>query len=823
MNCRPPQPYSVMRLSPLILALVVASASRAQSNATLMANDHYTRSHDYDLVHQRIAVSHFNWDSTSFDGRVTTTLVSKRAGLASIVLDEGRLLRNVAVVDRSGRTLTTTRPGDSLIVRPAVPLKFGDTLVFTVTYHGKVAGGHGLTFLTNDGLAHRPDQIWSQGEDSDNRYWFPTYDAPNDKLTWELSATVPKNNLAISNGRLVSNVVTGGERTMSWNQDTPSASYLVSLIVAPLVLTHDSWRGVPVDYYTYREDSARAWPLFHVTVDMIDIYSRLTGVKYPWPKYAQTTVADFFGGMENVSATTLVDWLPDARAYRDRPWYQHILIPHELAHQWFGDYVTTANWANMWLNEGFAEFMPGQYWNEKLGAPAEQDYYVDEYQQYLAIEARRSMPLASLGSNNIYPKGALVIKMLKDYLGPERFWASVHTYLSQHAFGNATSDDVRQAVLAATGENLDWFWNEWVYAAGHPKFAVTSSYDAANARLTLAVKQTQVDSFKVDSTGRLFAVPSAFRMPITIRVGLKGGDVRHEAEINAREQTIVIDGITSAPTMVVFDDGNRLLKELTFEQPVAWLAAQLANASDLWSRQWAIDGLARHAGDRDAAAALAEAATRADYFLTRSQAVDALGEGFPAELALSAVSAAMRDTSAAVRTSAVSALGKLGGDSATAIARAAFRNDSSEAVRAAALLAVVRVDPSRAHDLIGVALATPSYRDGIQSAAFQAVAQLNDTSYLDTVDRLIGQLEDPAHLLAVLGGRGNAHALALLTAHLNDQRPAVRRWTLNAFRGTMAQVNKTVALQQLKGAVGSLTSADTRQQVVELIARLEKP
>src|SRR5690606_25117589 len=100
------------------------------------------------------------------------------------------------------------------------------------------------------------------------------------------------------------------------------------------------------DYFVYPEDSALARPLFGITTDVLEVFSRLTGVDYPWAKYAQTTVADFFGGMENVSATTLVDWLPDSNVYRDRPWYHHILIPHEIAHQWFGNYVTIANWAN---------------------------------------------------------------------------------------------------------------------------------------------------------------------------------------------------------------------------------------------------------------------------------------------------------------------------------------------------------------------------------------------------------------------------------------------------------------------------------------------
>jgi aminopeptidase N len=97
----------------------------------------------------------------------------------------------------------------------------------------------------------------------------------------------------------------------------------------------------------------------------------------------------------------------------------------------------------MFLNEGFAEFMPGQYWRDKKGEHLEQDYYLDEYRQFMQIDERRRMPLASNGSNNIYPKGALVLEMLKNYLGDQRFWAAIHRYLTTHAFGNAVTDDLR--------------------------------------------------------------------------------------------------------------------------------------------------------------------------------------------------------------------------------------------------------------------------------------------------------------------------------------------------------------------------------------------
>ena len=821
-----------MRTIPVALLLsLAASPVVAQSNAALVANDHYTRSHDYDLVHQRIVVSNFDWDSTSFLGSVTTTLIALRPALDSLILDEGALLENTAVTDGRGKALRAARHGDTVVVFPAAPVKFGDTLVFTIAYRGRVNNGRGLTFITTDGLPHRPRQLWSQGESEDNHRWFPTYDFPNDKMTWDLVASVPREDMAVSNGRLVSDVTRGPTRTLTWRQERPSATYLVSLIIAPLVKIHDAWRGIPVDYYVYREDSAKAWRLFHVTPDMIDAYSALTGVRYPWAKYAQTTVADFFGGMENVSATTLVDWLPDARAYLDRPWYQTDLIPHELSHQWFGDYVTTVNWANTWLNEGFAEFMPGQYWGRKLGPHAEEAYYGGEYSSYLRIDGRRAMPLASLGSNNIYPKGALVLEMLKRYLGPERFWASVHRYLEDHAFGVATTDDLRQAVLEATGENLDWFWNQWMYQAGYPHFDVTASYDSTRRTLTLAVKQTQDTSLadstalrpgmpaavRPDSARLRFTVPAVFRMPLVVRVGTASGDVTQRVEISAREQTVVIPDLPGAPTMVVFDDGNGVLKSLHFDQPTAWLAAQLRAAQDLWDRQWAIGQLATRTADPAAAAALADAAMHADHDRTRQQAVEALA-GFPAEASLPALETALADTASTVRAAAVRSLGRLAGEHPLALVRRAWSGDSSYGVRAAAVASLVQLDSAGARSVITAALAEPSYQDVIQDAALQAIAARNDTSFVDVVDRLIGPSHDAVYVLAALGARGSGRALSLLAGHLDEERRTVRGWALEAFEYALP---RPVALEHLRAAVNGLTHADTKAAVQDAIRQME--
>src|SRR5215469_1908102 len=811
----------LVTLSMLCFATLSSAQTPAPSDAERIATAYDTRSHDYDLVHQRIELSAISWDSTSFTGRVTTTLLVKRPGMDSVTLDAGARLDVSRVTTPQGTPLRTSRFGDTLIVHLARAAAMGDTVRFIIDYHAHIENGRGLTFIEPEGRTHRPQQIWSQGESQDNHYWFPTYDFPNDKMTWEVLATVPTRYTVVSNGRLVSDVRAGeGLHTVRWSQDTPSATYLVSMVIAPLAHVVDHWRNVPVDYYVYRDDSARARRAFGVTPDMIDVYSRLTGIPYPWAKYAQTTVADFFGGMENVSATTLVDWVPDSASFHDRPWFQYILIPHELAHQWFGDYVTTENWANTWLNEGFAEFMPGQYWSVKLGAHAEQDYYLGEYHQYLAIERQRPMPVAALGSNNIYPKGALVLEMLRQYLGPQRFWAALHYYLVHHALGTALTEDVREAVVQTTGENLTWFWKEWFYSAGLPKLVVTSAYDSTASRLTLTVRQTQGDSARADSTdsaGGRFTIPQVFRMPLTIRVGTAAADVVIHTQLSAREHTIPVEGLSSAPTMVVFDDGNHILKELTFEQPTAWLAVELQRDSNLWDRSWAIEQMKHRVDDSVAAAALANAAQHADYWLTRQEAAAALA-GFPARLVASAVAAVTHDSSAAVRQAAATTLAAVDSGAAAARLHELLRDPSYE-VRAAALAGLVRDEPANRSALISQGLSTPSYRDEIQDAALDAAAAANDTTLLPMLDTLARSNRGAMMAIAAMGGQGSSHAVALLAQAMDDPKPFVRQSAIIAIvRGLPA----ALALETLRNKVGTLSYADTRSFVETIIPRLEQ-
>ena len=805
-------------LSAVLALAPLASIAIGQSNTDRMANDRYSRSHDYALTHERIELSHFDWDSTSFDGVVTLHITALRPGLDSIIVDAGSLLRIASVTDKGG-ALTFARHGDTLVVRPRKPLAFRDSLNFRIAYHGVVSNGDGLTFFFADsGASPHPQQIWSQGEDISNHRWFPTYDAPNNRLTWEMVVTVPKPYTVVSNGALVSDVPAGtNEHTVTWRLDKPSSSYLASIVVAPLTKLNDSWKGHPVDYYVYRgSDTAMARRLFAETPDQIAVYSKLTGVDYPWNKYAQTTVADFFGGMENVTATTLVDWIPDATAYLDRPWYHHELIAHELAHQWFGDFVTTEDWANIWLNEGFATFMVGPYWREKQGAHAAEDYYLNEYQQFMGIDRRRRMPIAALGSNNIYPKGALALEMLRKHLGDQRFWAGVHRYLVDHAYGNATTDDFRQAMLDATGENLSSFMDEWFYQAGYPEFSVSATYDSTARRLTLSVQQTQTDSSKADSAGLRYTTPDVFRMPVTVRVAVGLAERTQRAWLDQRSQSITFDSLGGAPTMVIFDDGNTILKTLTFPQPTAWLAEQLARDEDIWNRWWAIGQLVKRDSDAAAGAALARAATRADYFLTRAQAAEALGV-FPASVAVPALTQALSDTSAAVRVAALRGLRTLGGDSAHALARAMFARDKSYEVRAAAVRALIAVPFAQQRALVLEALRTWSYRDVIGTAALLTIAGKGDTTLLAAVDSQVPKLQSAAFVLAAYGRHGSAHAYDLLAAQLTSPWWQARSSARQAFERA---VPKSIAMAMVTRARDRASDPWMKGELTRLLPRI---
>ena len=369
--------------------------------------------------------------------------------------------------------------------------------------------------------------------------------------------------------------------------------------------------------------------------------------------------------------------------------------------------------------------------------------------------------------------------MLKQHLGPERFWAAIRRYLTDHAYGTATSDDLRQAVVAATGESIPWFWAQWIYQAGHPDFEVSAAYDSAGAALTLTVRQTQADSAPADTASVRYTTPLVFRAPLTIRVGTSSGDIVAPAVIERREQVVRIEGVREPPTMVAFDDENAVLKTLTFHQPTPWLANLLHRHPGLWHRSWAVRQLGSRTGDMLAGAALAHAVRAADYDLTRAESASALGR-FPSEQARPALEAALRDSSSRVRKAAVESLGRAGGEGVVGLVRRVWEADSSDQVRAAALTAMVRLAPDSSRDAVAAGLRTRSYQEAIQNAAIAAAVQRPDSGLVAELEAIAGEQPLPATALAALAARGDASARAAIERLLMDERGWVRAWAREA-------------------------------------------
>jgi aminopeptidase N len=382
----------------------------------------------------------------------------------------------------------------------------------------------------------------------------------------------------------------------------------------------------------------------------------------------------------------------------------------------------------------------------------------------------------------------------------------------------ATSDDLRQAFLEATGENLAWFWDLWVYQAGFPEFTIAAAWDSIASVVTLQVTQVQPDTLKADSTGLRYSVPPVFRMPVAVRVGTSSGDVVAHAMLTDREQTIRMTGVTTAPTMVIFDDGNTILKRLTFDQPTTWLASQLSHDPNLWNRAWVIDQLAERRNDTEALAALLHAATNADYFLTRMQAVTTLG-AFQGPGVIAGLLEALKDSSAQVRAAAAAAVAAFPTEEVRTAVRRMWERDTSYLARAAALGALARLEPQYARALFREGLSTPSYQGSIQDAALAGIVQTADTALLDEVDGALSNNRNAAYVLAAFASHGNARALVLLEQRLRGPRATVRDWALQAFRFGMPPA---LALERLSALLAETPPGVLRDAVMETVERLRQ-
>src|SRR4030081_441136 len=335
---------------------LAAIAGMAVASAHLRADEPYARNRDYDLQHSKIALR-FDLEQKKVIGDVTHTLAILRDGTSKIAFDSVGLTIKRVTVNKAPAEFNNT--ATKLIIPLPAAAHSGDKFEVDIRYEGKPAKG--LYFILPDkDYPNRPKQIWTQGESEDTRYYLPTYDYPNDRLTTETILTVPASWITVANGKLINvSKASDNMKTWTWHESLPSSTYLITVVAGEFDEVKQSWRVLPVTYYAPKGRGDRLLPNYERTPAMIELFSKKFGVDYPWEKYAQVMVDDFVaGGMENSSATTNnSSSLVHPKLAPEYFTGEDDLISHELGHQWFGDLVTCKDWGNIWLNEGFATFM----------------------------------------------------------------------------------------------------------------------------------------------------------------------------------------------------------------------------------------------------------------------------------------------------------------------------------------------------------------------------------------------------------------------------------------------------------------------------------
>ncbi len=659
-------------------------------------------------------------------GRVTHRVAALDAGVTLVTL-HAEELAVLAVTDAQGRALASRHAEGRLVVTLPQPLALGEEASIVVAYEGTPR--RGLYFIAPD--ASRPDkplQAWTQGQDEDSRFWFPCFDHPQEKASTEVLARVPQGMKALSNGALVGTQPHGdGTVTWHWRQSLPHSAYLVTLVVGEFEEVSLPHPRVPLSVWVRREHAARVPAVFGRTAAMLDTFERRFGTAYPWEKYAQVVVEDFiFGGMENTSATTLVDVaLYDERAGLD--YDADDLLAHELAHQWWGDLLTCRDWPHAWLNEGFATWSETVFKEDHLG-PDEAAYerhtqrlgYLDEdggeYRR--AIVDRRYADPIDLFDRHLYEKGSCVLHMLRKELGEEPFWRAIRTYAATHRGGSVVTEDLVRAIERATGRNLEWFMEQWVLRGGHPELTVGWSHDAAKGLLTLSVRQGQAGDE---------LTPDTFRFHAEVLVAFEGGKVeRQRVEVTRRDQALLLP-CRAAPERVVFDPDGDLLATLEVEAGADAQRAMLASGPTAISRLRAAAHLAKDATEATVAA-LARA-LHDPFWGVGAEAAAALGR-----IRTPAARAALVEGLAGVkhpkaRRAVAAALGAFRGDmeAGAALVRVLERGDASYFVEAAAAAALGAVRTPGALEALSGALATKdAWMEVVRIGCVRGLAALGD-------------------------------------------------------------------------------------------------
>ncbi|MFD2787742.1 M1 family metallopeptidase [Hymenobacter rubripertinctus] len=677
----------------------LASTHALQPSATML----------HDLVDTRLEVR-FDWPRQWLLGVATITLRPHFYPQSQLVLDaKGFDVKNVEMVNgpKKGKDLKFSYDKKKLTITLDRSYQRTEQYQVRIQYVAKpnelpkggsdaITEAKGLYFINPLGNEKgKPRQVWTQGETEGSSCWFPTIDRPNQRMTQEISLTVESSQKTLSNGLLVSSRRNSdGTRTDTWKQNQAHAPYLAMMAVGDFAVVSDSWRGKPVDYYVDPAYQYTAKQVFGNTPEMLEFFSKKLGVDYPWDKYAQVAVHDFVSGaMENTTASTfqqqLVQFTPRELADVTYDGSESV-IAHELFHQWFGDYVTTESWANLPLNESFADYSELLWAEHKYGPDAAALVQQTKLRNYLDEAQTKREPLIryryanqeDMFDRHSYDKGGRVLHMLRSYVGDEAFFASLSRYLTQNKLSSVEIAELRIAFEETTGEDLMWFFNQWFLQRGHPQLRVTHSYE--NSQVLLRVQQVQDTLYQ-----------PVYRLPISVATWSGNNQsTEHRILITKADQTFRLPA-SSKPALVKFDDPGILLADIDEVQSQEELLYQLNHARGYLQKFQAIQGLRSKSGDLLVSSAF-RSALNDPFWATRTTALEGLrryrgAEGSVVRKDLQRV--ALNEKKGTVRATAISVLSSFPNEDFSDVYNLALK-DSSYAVVGAAVVALAKAPTS---------------------------------------------------------------------------------------------------------------------------------
>jgi len=783
----------------------------------------YAPSREIDILHLTLDVTP-DFKARTISGKAVLRFKPIARPLDELKLD-GVALR-VRTVTATEKILGWQATDKQVIVTFDKPIPPDREASVTIDYSAEPK--QGVYFRTPE-MGYKPEDthLWTQGEPLEARHWFPGFDAPNEKFTSEIICRVPEGMTVLANGRRMGEEkdTSTGLVAVRWLQDKPHVNYLIAPVAGYVKGIEDRHRDVPLAFYTPASQIAEAKNSFKETREIMEFFEKEIGVPFPWAKYYQVVVDDFtWGGMENTSLTVLTD----RTLHRDESEQlgsSRGLVAHEMAHQWFGDFVTCKDWSHLWLNEGFATYYDHLYEGHKEGR--------DEllYGMYQSAKGFINVPndtnaIVRRDFNNpeeqfgfhAYPKGAWVLHMLRSELGDELFRRCVKTYLERHAFGVATTDDFSKVFEELSGRSFDQFFDQYVYHAHHPEMGVTYSWDERAKLAKLSIAQNQ----------RLSDDVLLFSVPLTVRFQGKSGRVDRQVRVKEKAEDFYFP-LPEAPEVVRLDPELALLARISFAPPTPMLFKQLADKKDMIGRLVAVEQLS---GKKEALEKLKETLNNDAYWGVRSatsRAIRAVGT----EDALQALVTSVKQPDARVRRQVVLDIAGFYRETSRDALLKLARDDKNPEIRSTAIGVLGAHHTPEVRDELLKFLRSDSYRASMADGALTAIRAQDDAGFiaplLETLREKEANWPTPVFVrgLETLAWLARSEekkesAREFLVARVNSAKNRVQRAAL-AGLGTLGDPKAIGVLEQFASLPKENPERDVAEKSLVALRDAKKP